>query len=161
MKKVKSLKEVEAAVKRARRAGQRIVATNGCFDILHVGHVRNLSAAKALGDILIVGVNSDASVRENKGPSRPIVPERERAEILAELVSVDYVFIFSGKTPLAWIKRLRPDIHVRGGGEDVRNHPDFPAHLAVVKSYGGTFVLVPHVKDRSTTRLIHKIRHLA
>jgi len=145
----------------ARKRGKKIVTTNGCFDILHVGHVRNLAAAKKLGDVLIVGINSDASVRRNKGPSRPLVPARERAEILAALSVVDYVFIFGEETPFSWIKKLRPHFHVKGGGEDVKNHPDFAEQKHVVEQSGGRLVLVPHVKGKSTSILVHKIRAIA
>lgn len=157
MKKIIKLKDVVAIARVARRAGKKIVATNGCFDILHVGHVRNLQAAKKLGDLLIVGINSDASVRGSKGPSRPIVPERERAELLAALDAVDYVFIFGARTPFAWIKELRPDIHVKGGGEDIRNHPDFQAQKHFIEQGGGRFVLLPHVEGKSTTKIISRI----
>src|SRR5947209_1448863 len=95
--------------------GRRIVFTNGCFDVLHVGHVRYLQAARALGDLLVVGVNSDSSVRELKGPNRPLVPEEERAELLAALECVDYVSIFPELRPDALIEIVRPAIHVKGG----------------------------------------------
>lgn len=155
--KVVSQKEALALAARARKAGRTVVATNGCFDILHVGHIRNLQAAKALGDVLIVGINSDVSVRKNKGLTRPIVPERERAEMLAALESVDYVFIFNEKTPFSWIKKLKPHIHVKGGGQDVLAHPDFPAQQRVLKSVKAKFVLLPHAQGKSTTRLMQKI----
>lgn len=158
MGKLVSIQEAVSVAKQARRAGKRIVSTNGCFDILHVGHARYLAAAKELGDLLIVGVNSDASVRENKGPSRPIVPARERAALLAALGCVDYVFIFSGRTPVRWIERLRPDIHVKGGGEDVPLHPDFPKMQKAVEHAGGRLVLVVHTQGHSTSDLIRKIR---
>lgn len=156
--KIKSLKGVLQMAAAARKAGKKIVATNGCFDILHVGHVRNLSAAKKLGDVLIVGINSDASVRRNKGPSRPVVGERERAEVLAGLESVDYVFIFHERTPFSWIKKLRPHVHVKGGGKDIKNHPDFAVQKQVVQASGGRLVLLPHTKGHSTSALVRKIR---
>lgn len=156
--KVLPYKKVREKVARARKGGKVIVATNGCFDILHVGHVRNFASAKKLGDILVVGVNSDASVRENKGPTRPIVPARERAEVVAGLESVDYVFIFSGKTPFSWIKDLKPDIHVKGGGADVRMHPDFPEQERIIASYGGKLVLLKHVSGKSTSNIVRKIQ---
>ena len=154
---VQPFNKVLAVARAAKKRGKKIIATNGCFDILHVGHVRNLAAAKKLGDILIVGVNSDASVRANKGPSRPVVLERERAEVLAALESVDYVFIFGARTPFGWIKKLRPHVHVKGGGADVKNHPDFPAHKRAVKAAGGRLVLLPHSKGKSTTALLRKL----
>ena len=146
------------AARQAHRAGKRVVTTNGCFDILHIGHVRYLTAAKKLGDFLIVGINADASVRENKGPSRPLVRARERAEILAALECVDYAFIFSDRTPFPWIKKLCPDIHVKGGGEDVPRHPDFPGMKKAVEQAGGRLVLVAHTPGRSTSAIIRKIR---
>lgn len=160
MSRVMTIAEVLRAVREDRRRGKRIVATNGCFDILHVGHVRNLEEAKKLGDVLVVGINSDASVRANKGDTRPIVPARERAEIIATLKPVDYVFVFSGRTPFAWIKKLRPDIHVKGGGADIIAHPDFAAHKKTVEEAGGRMVLIQHHQGRSTTDLISKIKRL-
>ncbi|MEK7602517.1 MAG: adenylyltransferase/cytidyltransferase family protein [Patescibacteria group bacterium] len=157
MGKIATLEEVLKATQKARKQGKKIVATNGCFDILHVGHVRNLQAAKKLGDILIVGVNSDASVRQNKGSLRPIVPARERAEVIAALEAVDYAFIFSGKTPLGWIAKIKPDFHVKGGGADVKAHPDFPKHEEVVRKEGGKLILLKHHHGRSTSTIIEKI----
>ena len=159
MGKVLTFREV-LAVTNAARKKKTIVATNGCFDLLHVGHIRNLKDAKALGDLLVVGINSDASVRANKGPTRPIVPARERAEVVAALESVDYVFIFSGRTPLAWIKQMRPHIHVKGGGEDIRHHPDFAAQKKIVQDAGGKLILLSHHSGRSTTNIIKKISSL-
>jgi D-beta-D-heptose 7-phosphate kinase/D-beta-D-heptose 1-phosphate adenosyltransferase len=158
--KVLSLSGVLRKADALRRGGKRIVATNGCFDILHVGHIRSLKGARALGDALIVGINSDASVRKNKGPSRPIVPERERAEMLAALESVDYVFIFGSRTPFAWIRKLGPDVHVKGGGRDVLSHPDFPAQKKTLDAIGARFVLIPHSKGKSTSAIINKIKKL-
>lgn len=158
MGKVITLEEAIAVADDARAKGLVVVATNGCFDILHVGHARNLADSKALGDLLIVGVNSDASVKENKGEVRPIIPEQERAEMIAALAAVDYAFIFNDKTPFAWIKQLRPHIHVKGGGEDVRTHPDFAEQECIVAEAGGRIVLVPHHDGSSTTRIIKKIQ---
>jgi len=158
MGKIQSFDEVLRATESARKEGKTIVATNGCFDILHVGHVRNLQDAKALGDILVVGINSDSSVRENKGDTRPIVSEEERAEIIAALEPVDYVFIFSERTPFLWIKELRPHFHVKGGGEDIRNHPDFAMQTQVVEEGGGKLILIPHYDGRSTSHIIRKIQ---
>jgi rfaE bifunctional protein nucleotidyltransferase chain/domain len=150
--------EVLEAIRSDRAAGKRIVATNGCFDILHVGHVRSLQDAKALGDVLVVGVNSDASVRDNKSTDRPFNPEDERAEVIAALASADYVFIFPERTPFEWISQLRPDIHVKGGGEDVQAHPDFAEQKRIVEEAGGRLMLLPHHEGRSTTTLVEKIR---
>jgi D-beta-D-heptose 7-phosphate kinase/D-beta-D-heptose 1-phosphate adenosyltransferase len=103
------------AVRAAQRRGERVVFTNGCFDLLHVGHVRSLEQAKSLGDRLVVGVNRDASVRRQKGSARPIVGERQRAELLAALACVDWVVLFGDPTPLALIRSLRPDVLAKGG----------------------------------------------
>jgi rfaE bifunctional protein nucleotidyltransferase chain/domain len=157
MGKVQKFEDIRKAIDAARKKGKKIVATNGCFDIIHVGHVRNLQAAKKLGDILVVGINSDASVRTNKDHTRPIVPARERAEVIAALDPVDYVFIFSGRTPFSWIKKLKPHIHVKGGGKDILSHPDLAAQRAAIEEGGGKFVLLPHHSGRSTSALIRKI----
>ncbi len=155
MNKVKTLKEVLRATNAARKEGKKIVATNGCFDIMHVGHVQSFTQAKKLGDILVVGINSDASVRTNKGDLRPIVPERDRATVVAALAVVDYVFIFPEKTPFSWIKKMRPDIQVKG--VDTKNHPDFAAQKRTLEKIGAKFVLLPLVKGKSTTKIIEKI----
>lgn len=138
-----------------RADGKRIVFTNGVFDILHVGHVRYLQAARALGDALLVGINSDASVRRlGKGPDRPINPEDERAEVIAALACVDGVAIFDEDTPHATIEVVRPDIHAKGG--DYAS-PDALPETALVRALGGDVVILPLVPGRSTTRLIAKI----
>ncbi len=135
-------------VKRAE--GKTIVFTNGCFDLLHVGHVRLLQAARRMGDLLVVGVNSDASVRRYKGPTRPVVSEEERAEILCALECTDYVVIFEEDTPIETIELLKPHIHVKGGDYDIRQIPE----AQVVESYGGELRAFPTVADHSTTGLI-------
>lgn len=161
MGKVQTFEEVLIVTEAARKEGKTIVATNGCFDILHVGHVRNLQYAKTLGDVLVVGVNSDESVRTNKDSSRPIVGQEDRAELIAGFASVDHVFIFSERTPFSWIKELRPDIHVKGGGEDIRNHPDLAEQIQAVEGGRGQFILIPHHEGRSTTNIIKKILSLS
>jgi D-beta-D-heptose 7-phosphate kinase/D-beta-D-heptose 1-phosphate adenosyltransferase len=113
--KVLSRAAAAAAVRTARRRGERVVFTNGCFDLLHVGHVRSLEEARGLGDRLLVAVNRDASVRRLKGPARPVVPERQRAEVLAALECVDWVVLFGQTTPLALIRVVRPDVLAKGG----------------------------------------------
>jgi D-beta-D-heptose 7-phosphate kinase/D-beta-D-heptose 1-phosphate adenosyltransferase len=138
----------------AREAGRRVVFTNGVFDLLHPGHVRYLRQARALGDLLIVGVNSDRSVRQNKGPGRPITPEAERAEILAALECVDAVAIFDEETPFEIISAVQPDVLVKGA--------DW-AHDAIVgrdivEAHGGTVVRVPVEPGHSTTEIVRKIR---
>lgn len=139
---------------REKRNGRRIVFTNGCFDLLHPGHLSLLEQARALGDELIVGVNSDASVRQNKGAGRPIVPEQERAEILAALECVDSVVIFDEPTPREVIRQLLPDVLVKGG--------DWPSDQIVgreeVEAAGGRVVLVPVVTGYSTTAILRTIR---
>jgi D-glycero-beta-D-manno-heptose 1-phosphate adenylyltransferase len=137
-----------------KRNGRRVVFTNGCFDLLHPGHIRSLEHARELGDVLIVGLNSDASVRRLKGEGRPAIPERERAEILAALETVDAVVIFDEPTPHEVIARLLPDVLVKGG--------DWPGDQIVgreeVEAAGGRVVSVPVVPGYSTTEILRKIR---
>jgi rfaE bifunctional protein nucleotidyltransferase chain/domain len=137
-----------------KRNGRRIVFTNGCFDLLHPGHIGSLELARALGDSLIVGLNSDSSVRQLKGAGRPVLPERERAEILAALECVDAVVIFDEPTPREVIARLLPDVLVKGG--------DWPGDQIVgreeVEAAGGRVVSVPVVAGYSTTEILRKIR---
>ena len=136
-----------------RRAGKTVVFTNGCFDLLHVGHVHTLTQAKACGDVLVVAVNSDASVRRLKGASRPIVDQHGRMTLLAALEAVDYVAVFDDDTPLALIRRLRPHVLVKGGDWQ----PDEIVGKAVVERDGGRVVTVPYREGSSTTRLIERI----
>jgi D-beta-D-heptose 7-phosphate kinase/D-beta-D-heptose 1-phosphate adenosyltransferase len=139
----------------ARTQGKRIVFTNGCFDLMHVGHTRYLQAAKDLGDLLVVGVNSDASVRSlNKSPDRPVVTEAQRAEVLAALGCVDYVAIFSEPDPLNLITAVQPDVLVKGGDWDI----DRIIGRGVVEQRGGVVRTIPLVPDMSTTSLIQQIR---
>lgn len=149
-----SQETILAVTARLRATGRRIVFTNGVFDLLHPGHVRYLQDARALGDALIVGVNSDRSVRANKGPDRPITPEAERAEILAALACVDGVAIFDEDTPRAIISAIQPDVLVKGAdwAEDAIVGRD------VVEARGGTVVRVPLAEGYSTTAIIQKIR---
>jgi len=136
------------------RGKKKIVFTNGCFDWLHVGHVRYLQEAKSLGDILVIGVNSDDSVRRLKGPSRPVQEESDRAEILAALDAVDYTTIFSEDTPLQLIKKVRPDVLVKGGDWKIENI----VGSDVVQAYGGKVHSLKFVSGKSTTRLIDKAK---
>jgi D-beta-D-heptose 7-phosphate kinase/D-beta-D-heptose 1-phosphate adenosyltransferase len=146
---------VSAFVAAARAAGRRVVFTNGVFDLLHPGHVRYLQEARALGDLLVVGLNADESVRRNKGPLRPINPQDERAEVLAALASVDAVVIFSEDTPAEIVRLVQPDILVKGA--------DWPADQIVgrdtVEARGGRVVLVPVEPGYSTTAIVERIRN--
>jgi D-beta-D-heptose 7-phosphate kinase/D-beta-D-heptose 1-phosphate adenosyltransferase len=151
--KIKPRQQIGAIVKNLKNEGAKIVFTNGCFDILHLGHARYLREAKKLGDILIVGLNSDPSVRALKGAPRPYVPELERAEILASLESVDYVVIFSEARPDNLIRAIQPDIHVKGGDYDICQLPE----RKVVEALGGKVVVIPPIEGRSTTNLVDKI----
>jgi rfaE bifunctional protein nucleotidyltransferase chain/domain len=137
---------------RLRAEGKRVVFTNGCFDLLHVGHLRYLQAARELGDALVVGLNTDASVRRLKGPARPVVSEDDRAEVLAGLRCVDYVTLFDEATPVEAIRALRPDVHVKGG--DYREE-DLP-EAAIVREQGGRVEIIALVPGRSTTDLIRR-----
>ncbi|HEU0196380.1 MAG TPA: D-glycero-beta-D-manno-heptose 1-phosphate adenylyltransferase, partial [Nevskiaceae bacterium] len=142
-----------ARVQRWRGEGKRIVFTNGCFDLLHAGHLSLLHTAARHGDILIVGINSDASVGRLKGPTRPLVTEAERAAMLAALECVDAVTIFTEDTPLELLQTIRPDVLVKGGDYRIEQ----VVGRALVESAGGRVVLVPLVPDRSTTALIDRI----
>lgn len=135
--------------------GKTVVTTNGVYDILHVGHIRLLQQAKAQGDVLILLLNSDRSTRELKGPKRPIVPETERAEVVAALASVDYVAIFDELRPDAHLKRLKPNIHVKGG--DYTPEQIQPGERAAVEGGGGKIVIIPMVQGRSVSNLVDKI----
>jgi rfaE bifunctional protein nucleotidyltransferase chain/domain len=138
----------------ARAGGQVVVTTNGCFDLLHVGHVRCLQQAKEQGDVLIVGLNSDASVQTLKGPSRPVQSQDDRAEILAALTCVDMVVIFDETLPLAFIEAVRPVVHVKGGDYVAETLPEYE----LLRSWGGRVVIVPLTAGRSTTRLLEQQR---
>jgi rfaE bifunctional protein nucleotidyltransferase chain/domain len=133
----------------------RVILTNGTFDLLHIGHVRYLQEARALGDILIVGINSDASVRGYKGPGRPVVPQSERAEIVAALRCVDYVTIFDEPTATHLVESLQPDIYVKGGDYSPGAKP-LPEAGSVL-SYGGQVKIIPFVEGHSASDLIRKV----
>lgn len=151
--KIKTIMQLQRTLARLRKSGRKIVFTNGCFDLLHFGHVCYLRKAKGQGDILVVGLNSDRSVRQIKGEKRPIVPERERAEMLAALEFVDYVVLFPEPDPLRLIAALKPDILVKGA--------DWPKGRIVgrelVEKRGGRIVRVPLVRGISSTGLIAKV----
>jgi len=148
MKKILTRQEIRKTCSRLRREGRRVVFTNGCFDILHAGHVRYLNKARSLGDLLVVGLNSDRSVSRIK-PGRPINPEKNRAEVLAGLASVDYVVIFSENTPYNLIRAVQPDILVKGG--------DWKVSEIVGSDIAKKTYSLPFVKGLSTTALINKI----
>lgn len=133
--------------------GHKIVLTNGCFDILHAGHVRYLAAARAVGDVLVLGLNSDESVCMLKGPTRPINTERDRAEVIDGLKSVDYVVIFGEKTAEALVRDVRPDYYAKGGDYSVESLPESQA----VSEVGGKVVFLPFVEGKSSTKIIQKI----
>jgi D-beta-D-heptose 7-phosphate kinase/D-beta-D-heptose 1-phosphate adenosyltransferase len=140
---------------RREHSGQKIVFTNGCFDILHIGHIRYLQEAAKLGDILVLGLNSDASVKRLKGSDRPVNDELDRAELLCALSCVDYVVIFEEDTPLELIKKIKPDVLVKGG--DYKN--EYVVGTKEVEANGGKLVLIPFVEGKSTTNIIEKIKH--
>ena len=146
--------EIPELRKKWRADGTRVVFTNGCFDILHAGHVRYLQAARALGDCLVLGLNSDESVRRLKGESRPINNEEDRAEVLAGLAAIDHVVIFGEQTAEALVREIRPDIYVKGGDYNVKALPE----AEIVDSYGGRTVLIPEVPGRSSSKVIERIK---
>ena len=143
---------IEAYAAALRASGARVVFTNGCFDILHAGHVRYLAAARAQGDVLILGLNSDASVRRLKGPSRPINNEQDRAEVVGALAAVDAVVIFGEDTAETLIAKVRPAVYVKGGDYTRKTLPE----ARIVEAYGGEVALVPLVAGKSTTNIIEK-----
>ena len=152
-----TLEEAILRFAREKRNGRRVVFTNGCFDLLHPGHVRTLQQARELGDVLIVGLNSDASVRKLKGEGRPLIPEQERAETLAAFESVDAVVIFDDLTPLHVIARLLPDVLVKGGdwaGDRIVGREE-------VEAVGGRVVSVPVVPGISTSEILQRMRAFA
>jgi D-beta-D-heptose 7-phosphate kinase/D-beta-D-heptose 1-phosphate adenosyltransferase len=148
--------ELLAERARLREAGRQLVFTNGCFDILHVGHVRYLQAARTLGDALVVAINSDDSTRQLKGPTRPVVPQEERAEMLAALACVDYVTVFEGLSPRPLIAALLPDVLVKGGDwalNEIHGREE-------VEAAGGRVLPLPFIEGKSTTNIVEKIRQL-
>ncbi len=151
--KIKERKDLTRIIKNLKARGKRIIFTNGCFDLLHVGHVRYLEEAKALGDVLVIGVNSDSSVRKIKGPGRPILPVEERVEILSGLGCVDYVAVFDELDPLKLITSLQPNVLAKGG--------DWTKEQIVggevVEKSGGEVIIIPLVQGVSTSNLIETI----
>lgn len=154
MKKIIEKNALKKKLEKLRKEGKKIAFTNGCFDILHVGHVRYLREAKKTADILVLALNSDSSVRAIKGDKRPLVCEDERAEILAALEFIDFVTIFEEMTPLELIIDLKPDVLIKGG--------DWPEEKVVgrkeIKKWGGKVVIIPEIAGKSTTNIVEKIK---
>lgn len=146
-------KLIAETCKEIRQGGKKIVFTNGCFDILHVGHVRYLTTAKSFGDILIVGLNTDESVKMLKGENRPINNEKDRAEVLLGLKAVDYVVLFGERTAENLVSEIRPDVYVKGADYTVDKIPE----AKIVQSYGGQIELVKFVDGHSTTNILNQI----
>lgn len=157
MGEVLTLEQLETRLAPLRAAGQKIAFANGHFDLLHVGHLRYLAAARAAADRLVVGVNDDDSVERLKGPGRPVVPAAERAELLAGLAPVDFVVVFSGASPAPLLARLRPDFHCKG--TDYGTPAGVPEY-EVVRAYGGRTLLVGDPKDHATRDLIARVKAL-
>ena len=151
--KIKTLADLKAIVAEKRSSGQKVVFANGCFDLLHTGHVRYLEAAKELGNLLIVGLNSDACVRALKGEGRPLQNEQDRAEIIASIQCVDYVLLFDEPTVDGILKELRPDVHAKGTDYSEESVPE----RNTVLGYGGKVAIVGDPKDHSSRDLIQKI----
>jgi len=151
--KIKTRDGLSKILKSLKKKRKRIVFTNGCFDILHPGHISYLKKARALGDILVVGLNSDNSVRKLKGPPRPITPQKKRAELLGSLEFVDFITIFNESTPFNLIRKLKPHILVKGADWKTKD----VVGRSFVESYGGKVRRIPFLKGYSTTRLIKKI----
>ena len=152
--KIGTLDEIMERLREARGAGRTVALANGCFDVLHVGHVRYLAAARAEADVLVVGVNADASVRRLKGPGRPLTPEADRAVMVAALESVDHVVVFPEDDVGALLLALRPDVHCKGTDYTADTVPE----REVVRSYGGRVAIVGDPKDHDTRRLIERVR---
>ena len=150
--KIRELKNLAKTLSVLRTKGKKIVFTNGCFDIIHVGHVDYLSKARRLGDVLVVGLNSDSSVKKIKGKGRPINKESDRAKVLSSLYFVDYITSFNETTPENLIKKMRPDILVKGGDWKIKDI----AGSSFVRSYGGKVKRIPFVKGHSTTSIIER-----
>ena len=152
----KTLRQLKAIVERLRRQGKRIVLANGCFDLLHVGHVRYLEGAGRLGDLLIVAVNNDAMVRRLKGPGRPLMKQQDRVALVSAVDGVDYVTVFGEPTAERLLQVLRPHVHAKGSDYTKDTVPE----REVVRSYGGRVAIVGGPKVRSTSELIRRIKNL-
>ncbi|HET7293343.1 MAG TPA: adenylyltransferase/cytidyltransferase family protein [Vicinamibacteria bacterium] len=152
--KIGTLAEVAARLAEARGAGKRVAFANGCFDVLHVGHVRYLAGARAEADVLVVGVNGDASVRRLKGEGRPVLPEGDRALLVAALRSVDHVVVFQEDDVTQLLLALRPEVHCKGTDYT----PDSVPEREVVRSYGGRVAIVGDPKDHDTSAILARLR---
>lgn len=157
MKKLLNLSELSDNSKRLHSQGKKIIATSGCFDIVHAGHVTYLAEAKSKGDVLVVMLNSDSSVKELKGHERPIVPEKERATVISALESVDYVCIFNERTPCSSYEKFMPDIIIKGGDYKGKHIPE----MDTVAKYGGKVEYVSMVAGCSSTNIIEKIKEMS
>lgn len=152
--KIVSRAQLLEIAKAARAAGKKIVLGNGCFDLLHAGHVRYLRGARSLGDMLVVAINGDRTVRELKGEGRPLMPEGERAEILAAFEVIDYVVTFDERTVSSLLMELRPDVHAKGTDYTPETVPE----REIVQGYGGTVAIVGDPKDHSSTEIIGRLK---
>ena len=150
--KIKSQNQISEIVRKLKKSGKKIVFTNGCFDILHIGHIRILKKAKSFGDVLIIGLNSDLSVKKIKGKHRPVISENERAEVLSAISSIDFIVKFSQPTPYQLIKKIMPDILVKGA--------DWKSEKIVGSEFAKKVVRIPLAKGRSTTKIIEKLKNL-
>ena len=156
--KIKTLKQAQRTRRLLKKKRKKTVFTNGCFDILHIGHVRYLDAARALGDLLVVGVNSDSSTRQLKGENRPVLPQAERAAVVAALRSVDFVVIFDELSPKKLLKNLEPDIFAKGG--DYTPATINGAEREIVESYGGIVKILPKIDAVSTSSIITRLHNI-
>lgn len=159
MKKIVNFKKLLKISKNLRRHKKKIVFTNGIYDILHIGHVRCLQKARKQGDILVIGLNSDSSTKELKGEERPIIPERQRAEILVQLPYVNYVCIFEEESPMKILQELKPEVYVKGG-DYKKEREDRTGCREFVRSYGGRVFLTELTQNISTSNIIKKIKNL-
>ncbi len=160
MGRVVSLKELAGICADLRRQGRRIVSTNGAFDILHIGHVRALQQSRALGDVLVVGVNSDSSVKQYKSDLRPIVSQEDRAEMVAALACVDYAAVFTETDPRNFLELVKPHIHAKSGDYSPDRKPGEPGYMVeadTVRKNGGEVKIIPLVSGKSTTNIIKRI----
>ena len=154
MEKLIEKENLDNIIKKLKSENKKIVFTNGCFDILHAGHVRYLKESKKFGDILIIGLNSDVSVKKIKGESRPINPEMDRAEVLAGLEAVSYIVLFDETSPVKLLEEIKPDIYTKGADYTVETLPE----AKTVLSYGGKIEFIKFLEGRSTTKIIDKIK---